>query len=116
MELTGLLWSAPSPTFIAHFEFLNWATLFSLAGLIFYLMLEFKVAFIMFFVSTAMLASVYLLSATPYLLPISGAVFFLAWVAQLIGHKIEGQKPSFLEDLSFLLIGPLWTLKKLKLL
>lgn len=36
------------------------------------------------------------------------AVFAVAWIGQFIGHKIEGKKPSFLEDLQFLLIGPAW--------
>lgn len=36
------------------------------------------------------------------------AVFVVAWIGQFIGHKIEGAKPSFLEDLQFLLIGPAW--------
>ena len=40
------------------------------------------------------------------------AIFALAWVGQAIGHWIEGKKPSFLKDLQFLLIGPLWILKK----
>jgi uncharacterized membrane protein YGL010W len=35
-------------------------------------------------------------------------IFALAWIAQLIGHKVEGGPPSFLEDMQFLLIGPLW--------
>ena len=38
-------------------------------------------------------------------------VFTLAWVGQFYGHKVEGAKPSFFEDMLFLLIGPLWTLK-----
>ena len=38
------------------------------------------------------------------------AIFIFAWIAQFIGHKIEGKKPSFLEDIQFLLIGPLWLL------
>ena len=46
-------------------------------------------------------------------------IFVLAWMGQFIGHKIEGKKPSFLDDLKFLLIGPLWLLhfllKKLKI-
>ena len=37
-------------------------------------------------------------------------IFIIAWILQFIGHKIEGQKPSFFEDIVFLLIGPLWTL------
>lgn len=35
-------------------------------------------------------------------------IFGLAWAGQFYGHKIEGQKPSFFDDLKFLLIGPLW--------
>ncbi len=38
------------------------------------------------------------------------AIFVLAWIGQFIGHKIEGKKPSFLDDLRFLLIGPLFVL------
>lgn len=41
------------------------------------------------------------------------AVFVVAWIAQFVGHKIEGQKPSFLTDLVYLLIGPAWVLSKL---
>jgi uncharacterized membrane protein YGL010W len=40
------------------------------------------------------------------------ALFVLAWIGQFIGHKIEGKKPSFFEDLQFLLIGPLWVVLK----
>lgn len=38
------------------------------------------------------------------------ALFILAWIGQFIGHKIEGKKPSFLKDIQFLLIGPVWLL------
>jgi uncharacterized membrane protein YGL010W len=37
-------------------------------------------------------------------------IFVAAWIGQFIGHKIEGKKPSFLQDLQFLLIGPAWLL------
>ena len=36
------------------------------------------------------------------------AIFVLAWIGQFYGHKVEGKKPSFLKDLQFLLIGPVW--------
>jgi uncharacterized membrane protein YGL010W len=46
-------------------------------------------------------------------------VFVIAWIGQFIGHKIEGKKPSFIKDIQFLLIGPIWLLsdiyKKLKI-
>jgi uncharacterized membrane protein YGL010W len=46
------------------------------------------------------------------LLKVAIAVFVLAWIAQFVGHKIEGKKPSFLTDLVYLLIGPAWILGK----
>ncbi|CAM2825446.1 DUF962 domain-containing protein [Chryseobacterium flavum] len=38
------------------------------------------------------------------------SIFIITWILQFIGHKIERQKPSFLKDLQFLLIGPIWLL------
>ena len=40
-------------------------------------------------------------------------VFVVAWVGQFIGHQFEERKPSFLTDLSYLLIGPAWLMVKL---
>lgn len=39
-------------------------------------------------------------------------LFVVAWIGQFIGHAIEGRKPSFLQDLQFLLIGPIWLMGK----
>ena len=41
------------------------------------------------------------------------AVFVGAWILQFIGHKIEGKKPSFFEDIQYLWVGPLFVLSKL---
>lgn len=47
-----------------------------------------------------------------YYLPVSVwfwvGLFVVAWIGQFVGHKIEDAKPSFFEDLQFLLIGPAW--------
>ena len=40
------------------------------------------------------------------------AAWVLAWLAQFYGHYKEGAKPSFLDDLLFLLIGPIFVLDK----
>jgi uncharacterized membrane protein YGL010W len=48
-----------------------------------------------------------------YLLPASVALFVLAWIAQFVGHRIEGKKPSFFEDLQYLWVGPLFVISKL---
>lgn len=41
-------------------------------------------------------------------------IFALAWVGQFAGHHIEGKKPSFFQDVQFLLIGPAWVANSLK--
>lgn len=47
------------------------------------------------------------------LLMLGIGVFVVAWIGQFVGHKLEGRKPSFLTDLTYLLIGPAWVLAKL---
>ncbi|MEO7063991.1 MAG: Mpo1-like protein [Dokdonella sp.] len=47
------------------------------------------------------------------LLMLALGVFVLAWIGQFIGHLIEGRRPSFLTDLSYLLIGPAWLTGKI---
>lgn len=49
----------------------------------------------------------------PWGFKIWAAIFIVAWIGQFIGHKIEGKKPSFFEDLQFLLIGPAWVVNSL---
>ena len=44
--------------------------------------------------------------------PCYAVVFVLAWIGQAVGHSFEGKKPSFFKDVQFLLIGPLWILKR----
>ncbi len=46
-------------------------------------------------------------------LPLSVAIFVGAWILQFIGHKMEGKKPSFFEDIQYLWVGPLFVLSKL---
>ena len=46
-------------------------------------------------------------------LPISVGIFVGAWIAQFVGHKVEGKKPSFFEDLQYLWVGPIFVVSKL---
>ena len=39
---------------------------------------------------------------------ISLAIFVVGWIFQFIGHKLEGRKPSFFEDIQYLWVGPLF--------
>jgi uncharacterized membrane protein YGL010W len=112
-SLLGLLWAIPTPSFFKLVPYLNWSTLFSLLALFFYISLNIKVALIMLINVTIQYFLIIQLEKTTYLIPTCVTIFILAWIGQFIGHKIEGQKPSFLTDLQFLLIGPLWVFQKL---
>lgn len=61
----------------------------------------------------ASLLMLYSFQFIPQLFLTSLVVFVIAWIGQFYGHKIEGKKPSFLQDLQFLLIGPVWVLFKI---
>lgn len=92
--------------------FIHLGTLLVLFGIFFFLRLSIPIALGMVIVSFIML---YLVKFT-YLKFDSDAwkffvfVFVASWIGQFIGHKIEGAKPSFFDDLKFLLIGPAWLL------
>jgi uncharacterized membrane protein YGL010W len=97
--LLGLLWAVHPLAAVAA----------SAAALVYYFKLSKPFAAGMLLMAAAMLG---LLMAMPpaAVLPLSLAIFVLAWIGQFIGHQIEGKKPSFLDDLRFLLIGPLFVL------
>jgi uncharacterized membrane protein YGL010W len=85
------------------------AVLVVAAALWYYYQLSKPFAIGMLAMSTVMLALLALLPPAT-VLALSIAIFVLAWVGQFIGHQIEGKKPSFLDDLRVLLIGPLFVL------
>lgn len=81
----------------------------STAALIYYSTLSLNLSLGMLVMTLVMLAILYALPPD-WILPLSIAVFVAAWVGQFIGHYLEGKKPSFFDDLRFLLIGPLFVL------
>lgn len=85
------------------------AVTLAILALAFYVFLSPPLALGMLGVTAVMLAPMASL-APRALLAVAIAVFVGAWIGQFIGHRIEGRKPSFLEDLVFLLVGPAWLL------
>ncbi len=108
----ALVWEIPTPQLMRRVPFLNWATLLVAGSLIFYLRLSPALAGGMLIFSTAVLGGIAAyerLGVTP-VWQLALVVFLIAWIGQFIGHSIEGKKPSFFQDLQFLLIGPIWLL------
>ena len=108
-SVLGFLWVLKVP---GTHGFINAATLVSIAAVMFYARLSFSLSIGMFAEAGLMLAALWILEAVfsaPVVL-MSISIFVVAWILQFVGHKIEGKKPSFFQDLIFLMIGPLWTL------
>jgi len=110
LSVMGLLWSVPMPDAIAAMSpWLNLATLFCAAAVVYYLALSPLLAVGIAVAFALMLWLVRELAELPWpLWATSIAIFIAAWIGQFIGHAIEGKRPSFFKDVQFLLIGPLW--------
>jgi uncharacterized membrane protein YGL010W len=112
-SLFGLLYAIPF--FSERTLFSNWAALFLGAALVYYLRLSLPMFIGFVLIGGAMLYGVNAIYESVafdagQLAKVSLLIFVVAWIGQFIGHKIEGKKPSFLDDLQFLLIGPAWLL------
>tara|TARA_R110001592_G_scaffold38643_6_gene127405 strand:- start:6735 stop:7196 length:462 start_codon:yes stop_codon:yes gene_type:complete len=91
----------------------NWAVVVGILISVFYLRLGFWYFAEMLIVILICILGNFWLGAIVNLLYASIIIFVLAWIGQFYGHKVESAKPSFLKDLQFLLIGPLWVIQKL---
>ena len=113
-SVSAMLWSIPTPQ--ALLKPGSWAALAMFAAWLYYWRLSRKLAFgmlvcfLVFGLANRWIADHYGMAT---LLELGIGVFVVAWIAQFIGHEIEGKRPSFLTDLVYLLVGPLWTLSKL---
>ena len=116
-SILGLVWAIPLP----HFDllgklngYINLATFLILFATVYYLRLSFRIGLAMILTIWVFSAGIIILEKMarlhgwPEMWQVCLAIFVLAWAGQFIGHKLEGRKPSFLDDLQFLLIGPAW--------
>lgn len=107
-SVIGILKALPVPS--SWPLYLDVSTVMSVFVMLFYLMLRNVRVFIgMFLMILPMHVLLEILRPRFFLLSIG--LFIVGWIVQFIGHKIEGKKPSFLKDVFFLLIGPIWVLK-----
>ncbi|MCQ4164612.1 Mpo1 family 2-hydroxy fatty acid dioxygenase [Tahibacter harae] len=108
------LWVIPVPPLLGRAGL--WAGAAMFFALMFYLRLSRNLGLAMFlvFVLLSLLTEWLFRTLGPAnLLYTAIGVFVAAWIAQFIGHHIEGKRPSFLTDLAYLLIGPAWIVAKL---
>lgn len=126
-SILGLIWSIPFPrlAFLGSFNgYFNWASILIAVIIYYYFRLSPMLSY--FMIITVGIFSFFIVQLEYWALGDGPAlwvsclvIFVVAWLGQFLGHIVEGKKPSFLKDLTFLLIGPLWlwskVLKKLKI-
>ncbi len=102
--IVGFLWAIPAPLFNGF-----WACLALIGVTLYYARLSLPIAVGMLAFSLMCLVALSLLERAGITIWLfSLVVFVLAWIGQFWGHKVEGKKPSFFEDIQYLMIGPAW--------
>jgi uncharacterized membrane protein YGL010W len=108
------LWVIPVPSLLGRAGL--WAGVAMFFAIAFYMRLSRMLGVAMFgvFVVLGVITELLYRELGPtHLLYLAIGVFVVAWIAQFVGHHIEGKRPSFLTDLAYLLIGPVWIVAKL---
>lgn len=91
--------------------YVHWGTVLIILGMLFYVRLSLSISIGMLFISAVILYIIKWMNIQGIHVGYTSLVLFvLAWLGQFWGHKIEGKKPSFFQDLQFLMIGPIWLL------
>lgn len=109
----GLFWLIPVGQWLglegAAAYWVNGGTLLAVLCMPFYLRLSMGVSLLMLGWLAVSIAVVTLVERSALSLGWSALVLWLvAWAVQVWGHKVEGKKPSFTDDLVFLLVGPVF--------
>ncbi len=108
-SIVGLLYSIKLPLLL-YTHTINLAMIAILIIALYYLRLSFSlgVGMFLFGILCLLLCHFIELYVPVSLWLVCVIIFVLAWIGQFYGHNLEGKKPSFLKDIQFLLIGPMW--------
>jgi uncharacterized membrane protein YGL010W len=112
--VVALLWVVPVPAILGRPGF--WAGMAMFAALVFYLRLSRALCagmFVLFVILGLITEGLYREIGPGNLMWLAIGVFVLAWIAQFVGHHLEGRRPAFFTDLVYLLIGPAWIVAKI---
>jgi len=113
-SIAGLLWAVPMPPALRDVSpLINLATIAIAISMAFYFRLSIPLAvgMLAFWMTVVAIIAAYGQRAGDGSVLVASVILFVvAWIGQFIGHSVEGKKPSFFQDLQFLLIGPAWLL------
>jgi len=91
------------------------AVVVALASAWFYLRLEVKLGVLMTALMGLSVWAGHVLAQQSTMVWLSSglAMFVIGWVIQVVGHHYEGRKPAFVDDVSGLIVGPLFVVAEL---
>ena len=94
------------------------AVIAALASAWFYLRLELKLGALMTVLMGLSVWAGHVLAQQSTMVWLSSglAMFVIGWAIQFVGHHYEGRKPAFVDDLSGLIVGPLFVVAELAFL
>jgi len=94
------------------------AVVVALASARFYLRLELKLGVLMTVLMGLPVWAGHALAQQSTMVWLSSglAMFVIGWVIQFVGHHYEGRKPAFVDDISGLIVGPLFVVAELAFL
>jgi uncharacterized membrane protein YGL010W len=116
-SVVGFVWSLPFPQlkFLgAYITYLNWGSFLIAFSVYYYMRLSPIISYILLLILFAVVYVVIqlqLAEKSGYLLPqVCIFIFVMANIAQFIGYRIEGKKPTFSDEFKFMLTAPIWLL------
>lgn len=117
----GMLWTLPIGLWLGltdpYGAWMNGATIVAVLALVFYATLSVRAA--LYMAATFVVCAAVVITLQGVGVPVLWlciAIWIAAWLGQFYGHHVEGAKPAFLDDVVFLLIGPLFILDRYELL
>ncbi len=96
------------------FDLAGWpisaATVAAIAATFYYLRLDMRLGALMgaLLLACLLLAQATVVLSTGAWAAVGLGLFVVGWVIQFVGHIFEGRKPAFVDDISGLIIGPLF--------
>ena len=103
------------PEWVIAGFWLSPAVLVALASAWFYLRLELRLGVLMTILLGLCIWLGHVLAQQSTLVWLSSglAMFVIGWAIQFVGHHYEGRKPAFVDDLTGLIVGPLFVVAEL---
>ncbi|GAA4096723.1 DUF962 domain-containing protein [Mucilaginibacter panaciglaebae] len=117
-SIVGFVWSLPFPQlkFLgSYISYLNWGSFLIAFSVYYYMRLSPLMSYVLLLILFALVYLVIQMRAAEssggFVLPqVCVFIFIMANIAQFIGYRIEGKKPTFSDEFKFILTGPIWLL------